>query len=35
MILQAILRGYRSLVARGVINIDQVPEPYRTEIAGN
>ena len=32
MILPAILRGYKSLLAKGVITLEQVPEPYRSAI---
>ncbi len=32
MILLAILRGYLSLLGRGVIAIEDVPEPYKAEI---
>ena len=32
MILPAVLRGYQSLLARGAITIDQIPEPYRSAI---
>lgn len=32
-ILPAVLRGYRSLLEKELITLEQVPEPYRSEIA--
>lgn len=32
MILQALLRGYKRLLEKEIITIDQIPEPYKSEL---